>query len=78
MVDLYSLNSLSTPHYTISLVLQILIIRRVFYRGFGGGMGPRFGRAPARAYDEYLKAYSTAMLPGRERENVSYGGKSTL
>ena len=41
-------------------------------------MGPRFGRPPARAYDEYLKAYSVAMLPGRERENVSYGGKSAL
>jgi len=34
-------------------------------------------RANARSYDEYLKAYSMAMLPGRERENVSYGGKST-
>ncbi|KAF8077860.1 ubiquitin fusion degradation protein UFD1-domain-containing protein [Lyophyllum atratum] len=33
------------------------------------------GRPPARSYDEYLKAYSVAMLPGRERENVSYGGK---
>jgi hypothetical protein len=41
-------------------------------------MGPRFGRPPARAYDEYLKAYSVAMLPGRERENLSYGGKSAL
>lgn len=39
-------------------------------------MGPRFGRPPARSYDEYLKAYSVAMLPGRERENLSYGGKS--
>lgn len=27
-------------------------------------------------YDEYLKAYSTAMLPGKERENLNYGGKS--
>jgi len=26
-------------------------------------------------YDEYLKAYSVAMLPGKERLNVSYGGK---
>ncbi|KAH7929740.1 UFD1-domain-containing protein [Leucogyrophana mollusca] len=43
-------------------------------QGFGGG-GARVGRPPARAYDEYLKAYSVAMLPGRERENVSYGGK---
>ncbi|KAF8163390.1 ubiquitin fusion degradation protein I [Crassisporium funariophilum] len=32
-------------------------------------------RANPRSYDEYLKAYSMAMLPGRERENVSYGGK---
>ena len=55
-----------------------LTVRRVFYRGFGGAMGPRFGRPPARAYDEYLKAYSVAMLPGRERENLSYGGKSAL
>ncbi|KDQ61035.1 hypothetical protein JAAARDRAFT_152021 [Jaapia argillacea MUCL 33604] len=44
-------------------------------QGFGGGFGPRMGRPLARAYDEYLKAYSVAMLPGRERENVSYGGK---
>ncbi|KAF5373870.1 hypothetical protein D9758_000614 [Tetrapyrgos nigripes] len=41
-------------------------------QGMGYGMG---GRPPPRAYDEYLKAYSVAMLPGRERENVSYGGK---
>jgi len=46
-------------------------------KGFGGQLGPRLGRAPARAYDEYLKAYSVAMLPGKERENLSYGGKST-
>ncbi|KAH7912224.1 UFD1-domain-containing protein [Hygrophoropsis aurantiaca] len=45
-----------------------------FAQGFGGS-GPRVGRPPARAYDEYLKAYSVAMLPGRERENLSYGGK---
>ncbi|KAG5647245.1 hypothetical protein DXG03_000780 [Asterophora parasitica] len=44
--------------------------------GFGAGFGaPRTGRPSARSYDEYLKAYSVAMLPGRERENVSYGGK---
>jgi len=36
------------------------------------------GRAPARSYDEYLKAYSVAMLPGRERENLSYGGKTIM
>ncbi|KAF8965242.1 ubiquitin fusion degradation protein UFD1-domain-containing protein [Flammula alnicola] len=35
-------------------------------------------RTNPRAYDEYLKAYSMAMLPGRERENVSYGGKILL
>jgi len=29
----------------------------------------------ARGFDEYFKAYSVAMLPGKERENVSYGGK---
>ncbi|THH12517.1 hypothetical protein EW146_g7624 [Bondarzewia mesenterica] len=45
-------------------------------QGFGGGYGPRgMGRLNPRSYDEYLKAYSMAMLPGRERENVSYGGK---
>ncbi|CAL1705097.1 unnamed protein product [Somion occarium] len=26
-------------------------------------------------YDEYFRAYSVAMLPGKERENLSYGGK---
>ena len=41
----------------------------------GGGMDRRFGAAPPRAYDEYFKAYSMAMLPGKERLNVSYGGK---
>ncbi|TFK76302.1 UFD1-domain-containing protein [Pluteus cervinus] len=40
-----------------------------------GGMGPRGVHASPRSYDEYLKAYSVAMLPGRERENLSYGGK---
>ncbi|KAF8485621.1 ubiquitin fusion degradation protein I [Gautieria morchelliformis] len=40
--------------------------------GMGGGQGYH---APPRAYDEYLKAYSVAMLPGRERANVSFGGK---
>ncbi|KAJ7581233.1 ubiquitin fusion degradation protein I [Mycena floridula] len=40
--------------------------------GFGAHQGPP---PHPRAYDEYLKAYSVAMLPGRERENLSYGGK---
>ncbi|KAI6028653.1 UFD1-domain-containing protein [Pisolithus orientalis] len=44
-------------------------------QGFGGPLGPRGVRPPPRAFDEYLKAHSLAMLPGRERENVSYGGK---
>lgn len=47
------------------------------HRGFAGPLGPRIGRPLASSYDEYLKAYSVAMLPGRERENLSYGGKST-
>ncbi|KAF8921138.1 ubiquitin fusion degradation protein UFD1-domain-containing protein [Mucidula mucida] len=38
---------------------------------FGGQAGHR----PPSAYDEYMRAYSVAMLPGRERENLSYGGK---
>ena len=33
-------------------------------------------RPDPRSYDDYFKAYSVAMLPGKERENVSYGGKS--
>ncbi len=33
------------------------------------------GRSSPGRYDEYLRAYSMAMLQ-RERENVSYGGKS--
>ena len=32
--------------------------------------------ANPRQFDQYLKAYSVAMLPGKERDNVSYGGKS--
>jgi len=39
-----------------------------------GGVGPI--QAPPQAYDEYYRAYSVAMLPGRQRDNVSYGGKS--
>ena len=42
-----------------------------------GGFPGHMPRANPRSYDDYLKAYSMAMLPGRERENVSYGGKST-
>lgn len=38
------------------------------------GMG-HAGRANPQSYDEYLKAYSVAMLPGKERENLSFGGK---
>ena len=34
--------------------------------------------ANPRLFDQYLKAYSVAMLPGKERENVSYGGKSAF
>ncbi|KAF9013911.1 ubiquitin fusion degradation protein UFD1-domain-containing protein [Cyathus striatus] len=41
----------------------------------GGLQAHQMGASNPRAYDEYLKAYSVAMLPGRERENVSYGGK---
>lgn len=48
----------------------------LFAPNFGGTLTPS-GRRGRRAYDEYLKAYSMAMLPGKERANVSYGGKST-
>ncbi|KAF9469156.1 ubiquitin fusion degradation protein I [Collybia nuda] len=52
------------------------ILSQLAAGGFpAGGYGPHMGRAPPRSYDEYLKAYSVAMLPGRERENLSYGGK---
>ncbi|KAF8682395.1 UFD1 protein [Rhizoctonia solani] len=47
----------------------------------GGLFAPSFGassRRGRRTYDEYMKAYSMAMLPGRERANVSYGGKIML
>ncbi|OCH93384.1 UFD1-domain-containing protein [Obba rivulosa] len=44
-------------------------------QGFGGGFAHRMGHPSPRSYDEYFKAYSVAMLPGKERENVSYGGK---
>ncbi len=44
----------------------------------GGWAGPAGnGSSPnPRAYDEYMKAYSVAMLPGKQRDYVSYGGKS--
>lgn len=35
----------------------------------------RFAARPEH-YDEFYKAYSMAMLPGKERTQVSYGGKS--
>ncbi|KAM5534070.1 hypothetical protein V8D89_012251 [Ganoderma adspersum] len=44
-------------------------------QGLGGLPARRIGRPNPRSYDEYFKAYSVAMLPGRPRENVSYGGK---
>ncbi|CCO26020.1 Ubiquitin fusion degradation protein 1 Short=UB fusion protein 1 [Rhizoctonia solani AG-1 IB] len=47
----------------------------------GGLFAPNFGassRRGHRTYDEYMKAYSMAMLPGKERANVSYGGKIIL
>jgi len=48
-------------------------------QGLGGGFGfPGGQRSNPSSYDEYLKAYSVAMLPGRERENLSYGGKIIL
>ncbi|KAF8643806.1 hypothetical protein AX16_008824 [Volvariella volvacea WC 439] len=45
------------------------------FGGFPAGYGPRVGRSSPRSYDEYLKAYSVAMMAGRQRDNVSYGGK---
>lgn len=47
-------------------------------QGLGGYGFPRGQRANPSSHDEYLKAYSVAMLPGRERENLSYGGKIIL
>ncbi|KAI0647302.1 UFD1-domain-containing protein [Trametes meyenii] len=46
-----------------------------FAQGFGGPGLRRTARANPRAYDEYFKAYSVAMLPGKPRDNLSYGGK---
>ncbi|KAI9057893.1 ubiquitin fusion degradation protein I [Trametes sanguinea] len=46
-----------------------------FAQGLGGMGVRRMGRPNPRAYDEYFKAYSVAMLPGKQRDNVSYGGK---
>ncbi|KAH9946429.1 uncharacterized protein BXZ73DRAFT_95426 [Epithele typhae] len=46
-----------------------------YAQGLGGFAGHRTGRPDPRAYDEYFKAYSVALLPGKPRENVSYGGK---
>lgn len=40
-------------------------------------MDPRFGMgAPPEAYEAHFKAYSMAMLPRENRDNVTYGGKS--
>ena len=45
----------------------------------GGAWGAHIGpRANPGAYNEYMKAYSVAMLPGKERDYLSYGGKSEL
>ncbi|KAJ7063392.1 ubiquitin fusion degradation protein I [Mycena amicta] len=48
------------------------------HQGFLAQLGAAAGAFPpgrAGPYDEYLRAYSVAMLPGKERDNVSYGGK---
>jgi ubiquitin fusion degradation protein 1 len=59
------------------LVPRIRVVSHRARRGLGGGFGfPGGQRSNPSSYDEYLKAYSVAMLPGRERENLSYGGKS--
>jgi len=44
----------------------------------GGGQwaAQQGGHGNPRSYDEYMKAYSVAMLPGKERDYLSYGGKS--
>ncbi|KAI0707593.1 ubiquitin fusion degradation protein UFD1-domain-containing protein [Earliella scabrosa] len=47
----------------------------VYRRGLGGHAPLRVARPNPRTYDEYFKAYSVALLPGRQRDNVSYGGK---
>ena len=47
-----------------------------FSRNMGGAIGQQMRRRPPESYNEYMKAYSVAMLPGKERTNLSYGGKS--
>ncbi|PKI82329.1 Ufd1p [Malassezia vespertilionis] len=42
--------------------------------GFMDGFDQRFA-APPQAYEAYFKAYHMARFPGRERNDVSYGGK---
>ncbi|KIO26260.1 hypothetical protein M407DRAFT_243812 [Tulasnella calospora MUT 4182] len=53
-----------------------------FLGGLGLGGGPGWGgpsrRANPRQYDEYFKAYSVAMMPNKERANLSYGGKIVM
>ena len=58
-----------------SLLLLLLDAETSISGGVLPGM-PSNRRANPRQFDEYLKAYSVAMLPGRPRDNVSYGGKS--
>lgn len=41
----------------------------------GGGLAGNGLAPPPHAFDEHYKAYSVAMFPRAERENVSYGGK---
>ncbi|KIR59464.1 ubiquitin fusion degradation protein 1 [Cryptococcus bacillisporus CA1873] len=41
----------------------------------GGGFGGFHSAPPPSAYDDYFKAYSTAVMGGRERPEVMYGGK---
>ncbi|KAJ3096864.1 ubiquitin fusion degradation protein [Physocladia obscura] len=35
-------------------------------------------RAINRSFNEYYRCYSIALMPGNERENINYGGKTTL
>ncbi|KAI0082817.1 UFD1-domain-containing protein [Panus rudis PR-1116 ss-1] len=49
-----------------------------FLQNFLGGIPQQPIHRDPRAYDEYFRAYSVAMLPGKERENLSYGGKIVM
>lgn len=72
-------SSLSSPASAVVLVAPLLRAPIFFVVVRGGSMMASDTRTffPSRSYDDFFKAYSTAMMAARnERDNLVHGGKS--